>query len=207
MSETFVFNAQKREKIGKGASRAARRNNLIPASVYGDHKDPESVLLNPKEVGSQIVRKSLYSNIYNVSINGNKVSALVRHVQLHPVTGVPMHVDFLRIGKNTITRMEIPVTFINQETCPGLKLGGILNIAAYSIEVECKPKEAPHAIEIDLQEAEIGTVIKIEDIKLPKRAKTYYPEGFPIASIALPTEEVETEETETEAEEVNETNE
>jgi large subunit ribosomal protein L25 len=189
MTEVFTFNAQVREKVGKGASRAVRRDNLVPATVYGDKKEPVSVSLNPKELMSQLVKKTAYSNIYQIDVNGKKEEVLLRNVQFHAVTDRAIHADFLRVGPKTVTRMSVPVVLINHAKCQGLKLGGILNTIVHSLEVACNPKSAPKQITVDLAEARIGSVIKIEDIELPKGVKTYYPKGYAIASINAPAED------------------
>jgi large subunit ribosomal protein L25 len=183
MTESFNFTAQLRDRVGKGASREARRNKLVPATIYGDSKDPISVCLDPKEVLSQLVKASVYSNIYTVTVSNKKEDVLIRNIQLHPVSDLPLHVDLLRIGAKTRTRLEIPIVFHNQAKCPGLKFGGSLNIVTHYLEVACNPKDAPKTIDIDLETAKVGTVIKIEDIVLPEGAKTYYPKGFALASI------------------------
>ena len=184
MTEQFNFTAQLREKVGKGASREARRQGLVPATIYGDSKEPTSVNLFPKEVMSQLVKKSLYNNIYKVTVDGKAEEVLIRTIQLHPVTDLPLHVDMLRVGAKTVTRIEVPIIFTNQDKCPGLKFGGSLNILLHYLEIACNPKVAPKQIEIDLETAKAGTVIKIEDIKLPEGVKTYYPKGTPIGSLA-----------------------
>ncbi|MDR0484320.1 MAG: 50S ribosomal protein L25/general stress protein Ctc [Alphaproteobacteria bacterium] len=183
MTEQFTFTATLREKVGKGASREARRQGLVPATIYGDNKEPTSVCLSPKEVMSQLVKNTLYNNIYKVDIDGKAQEVLIRDIQLHPVSDNPLHVDMLRVGAKTITRMEIPVVFHNQAKSPGLRFGGSLNILLHYLEIAANPKKAPKQIDIDLAEATSGTVIKIEDIKLPEGVKTYYPKGTPIASL------------------------
>jgi large subunit ribosomal protein L25 len=189
MSNTFTFNASVRSKVGKGASRADRLSGLVPATIYGDAKTPISVLLNPKELMQQLVKGGIYTNIYSVAVDKNQVEVLVRSVQFHPVKDTPMHVDMLRIGEKTVTRIGIPLNFTNQAKSQGLKFGGILNIVTHTLEVAGNPKNAPHAIEVDLGETRVGSVIKIEDIKLPNGFKTYYPKGFAIASVTANTNE------------------
>ncbi|MDR2008269.1 MAG: 50S ribosomal protein L25/general stress protein Ctc [Alphaproteobacteria bacterium] len=183
MTEQFTFSATMREKVGKGASRDARRQNLVPATIYGDSKEPTSVCLLPVEVMSQLTKKTLYNNIYKVDIAGKSQEVLIRDIQLHPVSDKPLHVDMLRVGAKTVARMEIPVVFLNQDKSPGLKFGGSLNVLLYYLEIAGNPKKAPKQIDIDLGNATAGTVIKIEDIALPEGIKTYYPKGTPIASL------------------------
>jgi large subunit ribosomal protein L25 len=183
MTEQFTFTATIREKVGKGASREARRQNLVPATIYGDSKEPTSVCLLPSEVLPQLAKKTLYNNIYKVDVGGKAQEVLIRDVQLHPVSDQPLHVDMLRVGAKTITRMEIPVVFLNQDKSPGLRFGGSLNILLHYLEIAGNPKKAPKQIDIDLGNAASGTVIKIEDIELPEGIKTYYPKGTPIASL------------------------
>ena len=191
----FQFNALLREKVGKGSSRELRRNALVPASVYGDKKDPISVALNPKEVKSQMKRTSLYGNIYIIEIKDqndksiSKEEVLVRDISLNPVTDEPIHVNLLRLGKNTVTDIEVPLIFKNQLKSVGLKAGGLLNIVTHSLQLRCNPKNAPKNIEVDLAEVRIGDVIKIENIALAEGIKTFYPKGFAIVSITDPAEE------------------
>ena len=183
MTNEFIFTAQKRDKVGKGASRALRREGFVPATIYGNKEEPLSIFLNPKEILSQLPKSTFYSHIYKIDIAGLQEEVLVRKVQFHAVTDQPLHVDLLRIGENTVTRMHVPVILHNQHVSPGLKFGGILNFIAHSIEIACNPKVAPTQIDIDLATAKVGTVIKIEDIKLPQGVKTYLPHGYAIVSI------------------------
>lgn len=183
MTNEFVFTAKKRDKVGKGASRALRREGFVPATIYGNKEEPVSILLNPKEIFSQLPKSTFFSHIYKIDIAGKTEEALVRDVQFHTVTDQPLHVDFLRVGDKTVTRIDVPVVLHNQHLAPGLKFGGILNFIAHSIEISCNPKVAPKQIDIDLASAKVGTVIKIEDIELPKGVKTYLPKGYAIVSI------------------------
>ena len=191
----FQFNALVREKVGKGSSRELRRNAMVPASVYGDKKDPISVALNPKEVKSQMKRTSMYGNIYVVEIKDHndksiaKEEVLVRDISLNPVTDEPIHVNLLRVGKNIVTDIEVPLIFKNQTKRVGLKAGGILNIVTHSLQLRCNPKNAPKNIEVDLSDVRVGDVIKIENIKLADGIKTFYPKGYAIVSITAPAEE------------------
>lgn len=193
MSTSFTFTAQTRAKVGKGASRAERRNGLVPASVYGDSKEPVSVLLNPKEINQQLYNPTLYSNIYKVSINNKEEEVLVRKLQFHPVKDHVIHVDMLRVGKNTVTRVNVPIKFINQSKSEGLKFGGLLNIVTHTLELAGNPKNIPSSIEIDLANTRVGSVIKIEEVKLPEGIKTYYPKGFALVSITATKEEAKAE--------------
>ncbi|MGV3278778.1 50S ribosomal protein L25/general stress protein Ctc [Rickettsiales bacterium LUAb2] len=190
MSNETTFIATKRTSVGKGASRLNRRNGDVPAIIYGNNIDPTPVYLEKKIVVKHLDDPKLYNNIYTVDVEGKPEEVLVREIQFNPLRqSDPTHINFLRVGKNTVTRIEVPIVFLNQAKSPGIKLGGILNITTHFLEVRCNPKSAPAAIEIDLADARIGSVVKIEDIKLPSGVRTFYPKGFAISSIAAPAED------------------
>jgi large subunit ribosomal protein L25 len=198
MSENVIILATKRERVGKGSSRLARREKMVPASLYGGKEEAMSILVKPNDIIPLLHKSSVFSTIFKVEIDGKQNDALIRNVQIHPVTDLPIHVDFLRVAKDTLTRMEIPLVFINQEKSMGIKLGGVLNVVQHYVEVQCNPADAPKSFEIDLATAGADFVLKIEDITLPANSKTFYPKGFAFASIASVTEEKEATETTTE---------
>ncbi|NDA08101.1 MAG: 50S ribosomal protein L25/general stress protein Ctc, partial [Alphaproteobacteria bacterium] len=131
MSDTMTLSASKRDRAGKGSARAARRAGLIPAVIYGDRKDPLSINLDANAFKKLISTPGIFSQLLNITVDGEKNNVLARDIQFHPVTDVPLHVDFLRISKGATITVSVPVVFLNEEKSPGLKAGGVLNVVRY----------------------------------------------------------------------------
>ncbi len=189
MSEIETINVQRRDAVGKGAARAARRAGMIPGIVYGLDQAPVAIALGERELNRLRMRgAAFFSHLYRLAFDGQAMSVLARDVQVHPVTDRPMHVDFLRVDVNEAITVEVPVVFINEEACPGLREGGILNVVRHEVEVECRPDAIPEQIEIDLAQAQIGDSLHISSVKLPDGVKpTITDRDFTIATIAAPS--------------------
>lgn len=188
MADITVMAATMREKVGKGSARAARREGRVPASIYGDGKAPLSITVERKQLIRDMDTGSFFTSIYDVQIAGQGNRVLPREVQLHPVTDIPEHVDFLRIGANTTVTVEVPVEFTNEEDCPGLRAGGVLNVVRYQVEVLCRPDLIPNSIVVDLANAEMGDSLHISAVALPDGVTTTITDrDFTIATIAAPT--------------------
>ena len=127
MSTVETFKVQVRTQTGGGTSRALRRSGMIPGILYGGDKENVPLMVDPRDVEKGLRYSSFYSKIFELDINGEKERTLARAVQLHPVTDRPMHIDFWRVGKNTKIHVSIPLHFLNENKCPGLKQGGLLN--------------------------------------------------------------------------------
>lgn len=184
MNGNLSFTIKERETTGTGNSKSLRNTGFIPAVVYGNKQDPKSIYLEKKFFIKHLGDSALFNEIYTLELNGKSEEVLVREVQFDPIrSNDPIHINFLRVGKDSVVTIEVPIIFNNQDKSQGLKFGGILNIIAHTLEVRCNPKEAPKSIEIDLAKTKIGTVIKIEDIPLAKGVKVFYPKGYAIASI------------------------
>ncbi len=177
------LNAVKREKAGKGASRANRRAGLVPAVIYGDKKAPVMIALEEKVLIAEMNKKGLWTRQYEIIADGESFQVLCQDIQKHPVSDRPIHADFLRISKNAVLTLDIPVSFANEATAPGIKKGGILNIVHRTVEVKCTPDNIPEAFVIDLATAEIGTSIVASSIQLPKGVELTTTEDFTIATI------------------------
>ena len=187
MAEVFEINAEKRERDGKGPARALRNIGKIPAVIYGDKKEPESITLEQRDITKLYNSGRLMSTLIQIDLNGKKTRAIARDVQLHPVKDSILHADFLRLGKGAKIAVEIPVNFLNEDTCPGLKQGGVLNVVRYQVELNCPASEIPESIELDLAEANIGDSLHISDVKLPEGVvPTIADRDFTIATIAAP---------------------
>ena len=210
MSETSVFNAEIRERAGKGAARAVRRAGRVPAVIYGEKKDPIIISLDPKELTKEIMTGNFFARIAEIKIGKDSEKVLPRDIQLHPVTDRPEHVDFLRLGKGTKVTVGVAVNFLNEKDSPGLKKGGVINVVRHEIDLLCPADSIPQSIDIDLTGLEIGDGIHISAIKLPDGVvPTITDRDFTIATIAAPTvmkasEEAEGEEGEEGAEEATE---
>ncbi len=168
MSDVVQLKASVRERVGKGAARAVRRQGLVPGVIYGDNKAPQAISLDYVNVLKQLHTGLFLSTVFEIEVDGKKTQALARDCQVDPIKDKPLHVDFLRIGKGTKVSVAVPVHFLNEETCPGLKRGGALNVVRHELELTCAPNVIPEMIEVDLAEAEIGTSIHISAITLPE---------------------------------------
>ena len=185
--DTYELTAEKRDRAGKGSSRALRRNGQIPAVIYGDKKAPVSIALPYKEVHLKIHAGGFMTTIATINVDGEKIQVLPKDYQMDPVRGFTTHVDFLRVSRNTMVTVEVPVHFLNDEAAPGIKRGGVLNVVRHEVEVECPANAIPDALEIDLTGLDIGDSVHISAVKLPKGVTpTITDRDFTIATIAAP---------------------
>ena len=188
MADVTVMPATKRGKVGKGSARSARREGRIPAVVYGEKKPALSITVEAKELVRQLNTGSFFTTLFNIKVDGESNQVLPREVQMHPVTDAPEHVDFLRVGADTVVTVDVPVEFQNEENCPGLRVGGVLNVVRYTVEVSCRPDQIPNSIVVDLAEAELGDSLHISAVQLPEGVTpTITDRDFTIATIAAPT--------------------
>jgi large subunit ribosomal protein L25 len=194
MADVANLAAQSREEAGKGPARALRRDGRVPAVIYGDKKDPLTISLDALDLRRELANSGFYLRLYDVDVSGSAERVLPREVQRHPVTGVPMHVDFLRITAGATITVNVGCDFINEEECPGLKQGGVLNVVRYEIELVCPASSIPESIVIDLTGLEIGDGVHISSVTLPADCEpTITDRDFTIATIAAPTVVVEPE--------------
>jgi large subunit ribosomal protein L25 len=184
MSETLTLSAEVRERAGKGASRAIRRQGRVPAVIYGNNEAPEGIHLAERELVKALSSGHFMNSV--VMINGTRT--LPKDVQFHPVTDRPLHVDFLRIGEHTAVHVEVPVRFVNEEGSPGLKRGAVLNIVRHELELVVDAAEIPDEIVIDLAGYDVGDSIHISSVPLPGGAKSAITDrDFTIATIVAPS--------------------
>ncbi len=195
MTNKVVLKVQARQNSGKGAARATRRAGLIPAVIYGNKQEPELISITPKDLIKQMQIKGFRTRQFEIEIEGKnkKELALCQAIQYDKVKDNPIHVDFLRIDLNKEITVEIPFKFINEETCVGVKKGGVLNIVARNAEIICKPADIVDEIEVDVANLDVAESIHADAITLPKGLKFASHEDFTIATIASAVqEEVET---------------
>lgn len=174
MSSDFTLVAEARNDTGKGASRRLRRlANLVPAIIYGADQDPKSVSLKANEVAKAVQSESFFTSLVNLEVDGKGEQVVVKDMQRHPAKDHVMHIDFLRIDKKTKIVMHVPLHFINEDTCPGVKLeGGSISHAIQDIEISCLPSDLPEYIEVDLGSLNVGENIHLSDLTLPKGAES-----------------------------------
>jgi len=179
------FKAAARPRAGKGAARQARREGKVPAVIYGDGKPPETIALDYKELWKQVLKGHFTSTVFEIEVEGKKHRVIPRDLQVDPIKDQPIHVDFLRIGKDGRIRVQVPVRFVNDALSPGLKRGGVLNIVRHEIEVVCPYDKIPAFFEIDLTGLEIGRSIHISSVILPEGVEpTIKDRDFTVATIA-----------------------
>ena len=180
--------AMARDRVGKGAARELRRNNLVPAVIYGDKKEPLPISILTKDITKAIHAGGFLSTTIDVELDGKKHHVIPKDYQLDPVRDFVMHVDFLRVGAKTSLTIEVPVRFINEEESPGLRRGAVLNIVRHTVEVNCLASAIPDGFEIDLTGTEVGDSLNISMVKLPEGAvPTITDRDFTIATIAAPS--------------------
>lgn len=185
MSNVIELQAEVRERVGKGAARDARRKGLIPAVIYGNKQPPEPITLEHRIIRQQVQTGQFLSTVYLINVKGKKIRVIPKDVQLDPVRDFPVHVDFLRVKKDAQVTVEVSVNFLNEDKCPGLKRGGLLNVVRHQVELECPADSIPESIEVDLANADIGDTIHISAITLPENVTpTITDRDFTIATIA-----------------------
>ena len=180
--------ATKRESTTSGQINRLRADGLIPAILYGGKNENTKISINKKLATSFISSENFLSSVIELDIDGKKEKVIPREVSYNVISDEPIHIDFMRViaGKKIV--LEIPVKFINNNDCPGLKVGGVLNIVRRKIELKCPADNIPEEIVIDLSGLEIGTSIKISFVKLPENVTpTITDRDFVIATIAAPT--------------------
>ena len=197
MSENTLISADLRNRVGKGSARAARRAGKIPAVIYGDKKQPISIEIEARMMRKIINEPGIFSRLLDINVDNGKHTVLMRDIHFHPVTDDPMHFDFLRVSQSSTVSVSVGVEFINEAICPALKIGGVLNIVRYEVELNCLPTSIPEKITVDLSEAKIGDSIHISAVELPEGVTpTITDRDFTIATLQSPGGGVKNEEDE-----------
>lgn len=178
---------------GTGSTFSLLSKGMVPGIVYGKGTEPTKIAFENKILQKLMHTGSFYSTILDIDIDGKSEKVLPKQLQYHPVTDKLIHFDFLRVQNDTKVTVEVPVEFLNQETCPGLKKGGVLNLVRREVELNCNANNIPDKLQFDLIASEIGDSIKISNIDLPEGVKpTITDRDFVIATLVPPTVEVET---------------
>ena len=168
MTSQYILSGTKRENFGKRASKRYRRENLVPAEVYGASKDNQSILVNSFELTNQIKDPQFYSNVIDLNVGKTKIEVILKDVQRDPQKSHITHIDFLEVDQNVKITVNVPINFINEDTCVGIKKsGGVISHIITEIEISCLPKDIPENIQVDVQELDINKSIHLTEIKLP----------------------------------------
>jgi large subunit ribosomal protein L25 len=195
MATYTTIEAEARERAGKGAARATRRLGKVPAVLYGAREAPSLLSLDPRAVVREVQRSGWRSRLYEVKVNGSTTRALIRAVQLHPVTDKPEHVDLQRLAPGEKVRLAVTVQFRNEGISPGMKRGGVLNVVRHAVEVYADPETVPTHFEADLAPLDIGGNVRWSNLKGTEGiVPVIRVRDFIIASVAPPTKVVETTE-------------
>lgn len=188
MSDQLTLSAETRNGAGKGASRELRRQNRVPAVIYGNKQEPELIHVEEKALIKLLMTGHFSNSVVEIELGGKKQLTIPKDVAFHPVSDRPMHVDFLRIVKGAKVDVEVPVIFVNEDASPGLKRGGVLNIVRHELELICDNDKIPDDIQIDVSGFDIGDSIHISSVKLPKGSESKITDrDFTIATIVAPS--------------------
>jgi len=168
MSTGFELTAVSRTDLGKGATRRLRKENKVPAVVYGAGSEPVSITLGHNELLHSTENEAFFSHILSLKIDGKKENVVIKDLQRHPSKAILMHADFLRINLNEKLKVHVPIHFIGEDVAPGVKQGGVVTHDMVDVEVECLPKNLPEFIEVDISELDLGDSVHLSDLTAPK---------------------------------------
>ncbi len=188
MSDALTLPAETRERAGKGASRALRREGRVPAVIYGGKEEPTPIHVEAKELVKQLMTGHFMNSIVMIDVGGNAVRTIPKDVAFHPVSDRPMHADFLRLAKGAKIEVAIPVVFVNEDDSPGLKKGGVLNVVRHELDLVCEADKIPAEIELDVTGLEVGDSLHISSVELPEGSESAITDrDYTIATVVAPS--------------------
>jgi large subunit ribosomal protein L25 len=188
MADLTSLAAEPREGVGKGASRSLRRAGRVPGVIYGEKAPQEMISLEARQLRRALQSARFFSTLCNLQVNGEAVRVLPREVQLHPVTDEPLHVDFVRVGRDATITVTVPVVFAHEDISRGIKRGGVLNIVRRELELLCPVDAIPGQIVVDLKDADIGDSLHISQVALPEGVRPAITDrDFTVATISAPS--------------------
>jgi large subunit ribosomal protein L25 len=168
MRKTFEVGATSRDDQGKGASRRLRRTGKVPAILYGGKGEPSNITLDQLKLLNVIGDEKFYSSVITLKLDGKDTQAIVKDIQMHPARNAVLHVDLQRVLADQPIRIHLPIHFLNETTCPGVKVqGGLVSHLRTDIEISCLPKDLPEALEVDMAGMSLNDTIFLKDVKLP----------------------------------------
>ena len=188
MSDQLTLSAETRDRAGKGASRALRREGRVPAVVYGNNQEPQTIHLEEKALVKALMTGHFMNSVVEIDLGGKITRTLPKDVAFHVVNDRPLHVDFLRLSKDATVHVSVPVHFANEDASPGLKRGGVLNVVRHELELICDATRIPEEILIDVTGYEVGDSIHISNVVLPEGSTSAITDrDFTIATIVAPS--------------------
>jgi large subunit ribosomal protein L25 len=187
MSTGYTLKAEVRKEVGKGSARKLRRHGKIPAIIYGENQHPLPISISRKEIDNTIHSGGFRTKVAIIELNHIKIQVLAKDYQLDLISNRPTHVDFLRISSKSVVHVRVPVRFFNEEACPGIKQGSVLNIVQHEIDLIAPAIAIPESIQVDLTGYESGASIHISSIKLAENINPLIQDrDFTLATIAAP---------------------
>lgn len=169
MDNEFTLTAEPRSEYGKSASRRMRKMGKIPAVIYGGGEDPVSVTFEHDTLMHNLANEAFYSHILTVDVSGNPQKVILRELQRHPYRPTVLHMDLLRVREDTAINVHVPLHFINEDSCHGVKLeGGAISHNLSEIEITCLPKDLPEFIEVDVKDLKLNEAIHLSGITVPE---------------------------------------
>ncbi len=167
MSDVFEVAAQPRTDTGKGASRRLRRTGLVPGIVYGGNAEPMMISVRHNELERQLDYEAFYSSLLDLQLGGETTKVVLKDLQRHPAKPFLLHVDFLRVSRDEKLRLTLPIHFLNEEGCPGVKAGGKVSHNITEIEVSCLPADLPEFLSVDMAGMNVGDIVHVAELQLP----------------------------------------
>ena len=187
MATVREIKATARPRGGKGAARAVRREGRVPGVIYGDNQPPLNISLDKADLSQRIFAGKFLTTLCDVDVDGKKIRAIPRDFQIDAVRDVPIHVDFMRLGKGATIRVRVPVHMVNADQSPGVKRGGTVNIVTHTLDVRCPADAIPEAFEVDLTGLEINHSKHLSDINLPPHVRPYIQGNATLVTIVPPS--------------------
>ncbi|PIZ31629.1 MAG: 50S ribosomal protein L25 [Alphaproteobacteria bacterium CG_4_10_14_0_8_um_filter_53_9] len=166
-----AIEAKTKAVSGKGPTRELRRQGYVPAVIYGPESDSQAIAISAKDLGRALRAGHFYTTTQELSLDGKATKVLAKEIQRHPVTEEPLHVDFIKYNAKQIMHVNVMVRLVGEEVCPGIKLGGVLQLIETNIEVVCRADSIPEELVVDISELEIGDSVHLSSIKLPEGVK------------------------------------
>ena len=202
--QAYEIKAAPRTELGKSASRRLRRTGRIPGTVYGASKEPQSISLSHDEVLHQLDREAFYSSVLTLNVDAQSEQVVVKDLQRHPYKPDILHIDFLRIDAKQKITMRVPLHFLNEQQCIGVKSeGGVIGRIMTELEISCLPGDLPEYIEVDMADVHVGESVHLSDIVLPEGVDIHAllsggDASASVATVSLPKGTIEEEEEEME---------
>jgi large subunit ribosomal protein L25 len=187
MSEVKQIKAVARDRAGKGAARAVRRQGQVPAVIYGAGQPAQAIALDFNQTKQLIFAGHFLTTIFEIDVEGQTIRAIPRDYQLDPVRDFPIHIDFLRVSAGQTIKVVVPVHVVGQEKSPGVKRGGTLQVVEHSVELLVSPDAIPDYIEASVANLDIGSSIHLNDIALPNGAKAASAENVTLVTVVAPS--------------------